>query len=102
MSKIQKKTKTAKKSRITDKIASVIVNDAILLASGIRYCVYNNKYVVIEGHRGLIEYKETYILLKGIDLPVKVNGFNLKIKQLTGELAILEGDITSVEGNFEV
>lgn len=87
-------------SKFKEQLSSLLTNNASLLATGIRYSVYNNKYIVIEGHKGLIEYKETYILLKGIDSPLKVNGFNLKIKQLTNDLAIFEGDITSVEGHF--
>ncbi len=56
-----------------------------------------NREVLIENHKGIIEYGSEQIRVKGATVDVKVEGVNLFLKKLNKGAIVVAGEITNVE-----
>ena len=61
-----------------------------------KYSVFANRYVVIEGHRGIAEYQQEHVSFYFGKSALTVCGQNLQIKCLEKNYAIVVGEIASV------
>lgn len=59
-----------------------------------------NRRAVLEGCDGMVDYDEEAMVLRAGRLQIRVNGRGLKIKRLTGTLAVIEGMIESIEYTY--
>lgn len=66
-------------------------------AIGVKITVCDFCGVLIEGHGGLIEYKEDQILLRVKRRKLRVRGKNLKIREITKDEAYIGGTVAAVE-----
>ena len=61
-----------------------------------KYSVYANRYVVVEGHRGIAEYQTEKVSFHFDKNLLEISGRNLQIKCLEKNYAVLTGEIASV------
>lgn len=57
----------------------------------------SNTEAIVEGCSGVLEYNDEVIRLNGGKMVIKITGRNLQIRCMTGESAIVEGFILSIE-----
>lgn len=53
--------------------------------------------VMIEGHKGIIEYCESIIRLNTTQFIIKISGKNMEISSLSDEIILIKGIISAVE-----
>ena len=53
--------------------------------------------MLIENYKGILEYEEYYVKVNTHIGIVNINGFNLKLEQMTGDDIKISGDIDSME-----
>ncbi len=53
--------------------------------------------MLIENYKGILEYEEYYVKVNTHIGIVNINGFNLKLEQMTGDDIKIIGDIDSME-----
>ncbi len=53
--------------------------------------------MLIENYKGILEYEEYYVKVNTYIGIVNINGFNLKLEQMTGDDIKIIGDIDSME-----
>ncbi len=53
--------------------------------------------MLIENYKGILEYEEYYVKVNTHIGVVNINGFNLKLEQMTGDDIKIIGDIDSME-----
>ena len=61
-----------------------------------KYSVFANRYVVIEGHRGIVEYQKEKVSFYFGKSVLEICGRNLQIKCLEKNYAVVVGEIQSV------
>ena len=55
------------------------------------------KKMLIENYKGILEYEEFYIRVKTYIGIVNINGFNLKLGEMTSDDIVITGDIETVD-----
>jgi sporulation protein YqfC len=53
--------------------------------------------MIIENYKGILDYEDFYIRIKTFIGIININGFNLRLNQLTDEAISVTGKIESVE-----
>ena len=53
--------------------------------------------VLIENHKGILEYQDYFIRLNTYIGIININGFNLNLNQISSDDLIITGRITSIE-----
>lgn len=53
--------------------------------------------MIIENHKGILEYEEFYIRINTFIGIININGFNLRLNQLTDEAVSVTGKIESMD-----
>ena len=53
--------------------------------------------MIIENHKGILEYEEFYIRINSFIGIININGFNLRLNQLTDEAVSVTGKIESMD-----
>ena len=53
--------------------------------------------VLIENHKGILEYQDYFIRLNTYIGIININGFNLKLEEMTSDDVIVKGKIDSVD-----
>ena len=53
--------------------------------------------MLIENYKGILEYEEFYIKINTYIGVINVNGFNLKLNQMTEEDILIKGKIDSID-----
>ena len=53
--------------------------------------------ILIENHKGILEYQEYYIRLNTYIGIININGFNLKLDEMTTDDIIVNGKIDSID-----
>lgn len=65
-------------------------------AGEIYVTVTGGKSVLIENHKGLLEYSDEVIIMSGGKTKIAVFGVGLSLDAMNGEVAVISGKITSV------
>lgn len=53
--------------------------------------------MLIENYKGILEYEEFYIKVNTYIGVININGFNLKLNQMTEEDILIKGNIDSID-----
>ena len=53
--------------------------------------------MLVENYRGILEYEEFYIKINTETGNININGFNLRLEQLTGDDISIKGKIESID-----
>ena len=68
-----------------------------------KFTIIGFNEMLIENYKGILEYEEIYIRINTYIGIVNINGFNLKLEQMTGDDILVKGKIDSIslEANIE-
>lgn len=58
--------------------------------------------VLIENHKGILEYQDYFIRLNTYIGIININGFNLKLEEMTTDDIIVTGKIDSIDFEYTV
>lgn len=81
----------------TQAICQICGLEVATLAGNYKYSVFGGHTVVVEGHKGLIDYCSTSVTLLLGKKQLRVFGDNLIIKCLTRQMAVIQGNVDGVE-----
>ena len=86
--------KKNKKERILDKILEVpkeiSTNEPKITVAGF-------KQMLIENYKVILEYQDIYIRIKTYIGIININGFNLKLNEMTADDIMVTGDIETID-----
>lgn len=68
-----------------------------LSTSNPKVTILGFEQVLIENHRGILEYQDYFIRLNTYIGIININGFNLKLEEMTTDDIIVRGKIDSVD-----
>lgn len=91
--KVMKKSRSKRKNRITDLLEipqEVVSNKPKLTLVG-----FNE--LLIENYKAILEYEDFYIKINTHIGAVNINGFNLRLKEMTGDDIMVLGNIDSID-----
>ena len=63
---------------------------------GVKITAISNRRVLVENHRGIIEFSDTGVKLRTRKGAVSVNGSNISIKDLRPDVLVVSGKIDSI------
>jgi len=89
--------KTSKKPRILDKAADTFDLPGEVLMDLPRITVIVGQRVVVENHKGLMDYGSNMILIAGGRVNLKLVGDNLELRAMNAQEISITGDVFSVE-----
>lgn len=89
----RKKTKLKKISNI-DKILEIPVE---IVSNEAKISMVGFSELLIENYKGIIEYEEFFIKVNTISGVININGFNLKLNQMTEDEILVTGKIESMD-----
>ena len=87
---MRKRHKPSRLDTILDIPKEVSTNTPKITVSGF-------EEILIENHRGILEYEEFFIRLNTYIGIININGFNLKLQEMTGDDIIVKGKIDSID-----
>ncbi len=83
-----------KKSRKIDEILEIPVE---LATNNPKITVVGFERVLIENYRGILEYQEYFVRLNTHIGIININGFNLKLEEMTTDDLLVTGKIDSID-----
>ena len=86
----RKKRASEKINRILEMPREISLNEPKLTIQGF-------KEVLIENFKGILEYEDFYIRINTSIGTININGFNLKLNQMTDEDIMISGKIDSID-----
>ena len=78
-------------------IANICGLELATLINDYKYSVFGGHTVVVEGHKGIVEYSTEQITFAVGKSALRISGSNLKIKCLEKHFAVVVGKVLSVE-----
>lgn len=85
------------KKRNLRKIDNILEMPRELYTNEPRLTIVGFNEMIIENYKGILEYEEYYVKISTHIGIININGFNLKLEQLTGDDIKIMGDIESVD-----
>lgn len=85
-----------KENNIKHKLATILDLPKEVILQFPLISLIGNEEIVIQNHRGLIQYTSDIIRLKTIISIIKIEGKNLIIKKITSETIEIKGIVTSL------
>lgn len=85
-----------KKDKLLDNFSEFFELPKELVTSSTKITVIENKRVLIEGYKQVMDYYENYIKVKTNNNEVVIDGKNLDIKEITDSTLIINGVIYSL------
>ena len=89
-----KELRSSKKERVIDRLLEVpkeiSTNEPKITIAGF-------KQMLIENYKAILEYQDIYIRIKTYIGIVNINGFNLKLGEMTSDDIMVTGDIETVD-----
>ena len=86
-----------KRDGVLDRAAELFDLPAEALAGTPRLTVTGNKRIVVENHKGLLEYGETEIDINAGSTILKIKGENLELRSMNAQELMITGTVFSVE-----
>ena len=59
--------------------------------------VFGFEEILVENHKGILEYEEFFIRLNTYIGIININGFNLKLQEMNGDDIIIKGKVDSID-----
>lgn len=88
------KRKNKRKENILDRILEVpreiVTNETKLTIAGF-------KQMLVENYKVILEYQDIYIRIKTYTGIININGFNLKLGEMTEDDIMITGDIETID-----
>ena len=78
-------------------VANICGLELATLIADYKYSVFGGHTVVVEGHKGIVDYSNEVVTFAVGKSQLRISGSNLHIKCLEKNFAVLVGKISSVE-----
>lgn len=89
--------KKKKKSRVNEKVNRLLEMPKEIISEEPRLTVVGFEQLLIENYKGILEYEDFYIKINTYIGAININGFNLTLKQMTGDDIMIYGKIESID-----
>lgn len=86
-------------SKVRDVFSEMVDIPNYIVSDSSKITIVDNKNVLIEGYKNVVDYYSHYIKIKGNSLEFVIDGKDLDIKEITDEDLVVTGTIYSV--NFK-
>ena len=86
-----------KKNRFSGQINKFLEIPRELSEGEVKITVIGFDEILIENYKGVLEYEEFYIKIKTMLGNININGFNLKLEQITENDISIKGKINSMD-----
>ena len=83
-----------KKSRKIDEILEIPVE---LATNSPKFTISGFEKILIENYKGILEYQEYFVRLDTYIGIININGFNLKLEEMTTDDLLVTGKIDSID-----
>lgn len=87
---IRKNKKESRLNRILEVPKEISTNEPKITIAGF-------KKMLIENYKAILDYQDIYIRIKTYVGIVNINGFNLKLSEMTSDDIMISGDIETVD-----
>ena len=68
-----------------------------VVSTDVKITILGFDEILIENHKNILEYQDIFIRINTFDGIININGFNLKLEQMTNEDIKIIGKIDSIE-----
>ena len=86
-----------KKNRLANKFNRVLEVPRELEDGITKVTIVSFDEILIENYKGVLEYEEFYVKIKTSIGNININGFNLKLEELTQDDISIKGKIESID-----
>lgn len=86
-----------KRNRLSNKIDKMLEVPRELSDGITKLTIISFDEMLIENYKGVLEYEEFYIKIKTSIGNININGFNLKLEELTQDDISIKGKIESID-----
>lgn len=86
----KKKTRTSKINEILEMPREIVSNEPKITIVGF-------EEILIENYKSILEYEEFYVKINTYIGVININGFNLRLKEMTGDDIMVLGKIDSLD-----
>lgn len=86
-----------RKSKINEKVNRLLEMPKELVTKEPRLTMVGFDELLIENYKGIVEYEDFYIKVNTYIGAININGFNLTLKQMTGDDIMIYGTIESLD-----
>jgi sporulation protein YqfC len=86
-----------KRKRLRESVTAALGLSSDLLSDGPRIALSGDAELMIENHKGVLEYEETLLRLNCADFIVSISGQNLSLAGVTESEALVRGKIQKIE-----
>ncbi len=86
-----------KESRKNKRITDILEMPKEIVSNIPKITILGFNEMLIENYKGILEYEEFYIKINTYIGVINVNGFNLKLNQMTEEDILIKGKIDSID-----
>ena len=87
---LRKNKKESRLNRILEVPKEISTNEPKITIAGF-------KKMLIENYKAILDYQDVYIRIKTYIGIVNINGFNLKLSEMTSDDIMISGDIETVD-----
>ena len=87
---LRKNKKESRLNRILEVPKEISTNEPKITIAGF-------KKILIENYKAILDYQDIYIRIKTYIGIVNINGFNLKLSEMTSDDIMISGDIETVD-----
>lgn len=86
-----------KRNRRVDKINEMLEIPVEVMSNEPKITILGFKKVLIENYKSILEYEEFYVKINTYMGAININGFNLKLKEMTDDDIMVLGKIDSID-----
>ena len=83
--------------RGTERINKILEMPREISCNEPKLTIQGFKELLIENFKGILEYEDFYVRINTSIGTININGFNLKLKQMTDEDIMISGKIDSID-----
>ena len=87
------------KEKMVDRIADFLEMPEELVGNNAKITLVDNKYLYLEGKNKIEDYYDHYIKIKTKKVTISLDGKKMKIKEISDNELMIEGDIISISYN---
>lgn len=80
-----------------NKIAKILELPQEVVTNEPKFTIVGFNEILIENYKAILEYEDFYIKINTHIGAININGFNLKLKEMTGDDIMVIGNIESID-----
>lgn len=85
-----------KRRTVREKIADTVDVSKEILLNAVKVVLIGNREITIENYRGIVEYTAETVVLDANPHRIRLEGKNLTVRAITGDMLCVEGEISKL------